>query len=128
MLVAWLSVAGVSTAGVPVTRAPAGVPVTREFPGGVVDGGDVVGVERVAEPQRVGGNAEANAENAGGACRKAFRCHNSQQHTPAHSMQEQHNGRHSADRCPFPAGQRVPGPSSPGLRGRGASSFRLLHC
>jgi hypothetical protein len=85
---------------------------------GVVDRGDVVGVEGVAEAERVGGDAEADTEDAGGAELVAARRDDHDQQEEADGVQRDHDRREDRDPAPLRRGQRPLGarPARCGVR------------
>ena len=74
----------------------------HQLAGGVVDRGDVVGVEGVPHAQRVRGQPETEAEDLGLAHLVVLRDHDADQHAPAEDVQQQDERRHADDRSPFP--------------------------
>ena len=87
----------------------------HQLAGGVVDRGDVVGVEGVPHAQRVRGQPEAEAEDLGVAHLVVLRDHDPHQHAPAEDVQQQDERRHADDRSPFPPTHSRRGADSAGL-------------
>src|ERR1700759_5133194 len=64
-------------------------PVREQLPRGVVDRGDVVGVERVPHPEQVGGQAETEPEDPRAAQLVVRRSDEERQGSPAEHVQQQ---------------------------------------
>ena len=79
-----------------------------ELAGGVVDRGDVVGVEGVPDAEHVGGQADADAEDAGAAEPVVVRGDREDQHAPADDVQQQDEAGHAGDRPPVPRREEPP--------------------
>ena len=72
-----------------------------QLAGGVVDYGDVVGVERMPHPEQVGRHPESDAEDARRSQRDVLRRHPEDQHAPAKYVERQDNTAHRGDRRPI---------------------------
>src|SRR5437868_6196612 len=72
---------------------------------GVVDGRDVVGIERVAQPQRVRGQPEPDREPTGRAQAIVMRRDQHDQDEEAQYVQADHRARHRRHRPPLAARQ-----------------------
>src|ERR1700744_2144972 len=93
------------------------LPVTHQLAGGVVDGGDVVGVECVAHTQGVGSESDADtkclaAESQTGGVDDEHQGH------PANEMQCDYHRQHGPEARPFRGCQRAAEPRPPVTRQR----------
>ncbi len=77
------------------------VPSPDQLAGGVVDHGDVVGVECVPHPEQVGRHAQSDAEDARRAQRDVLWRHPEHQYAPAEDMERQDDAAHRGDRRPI---------------------------
>src|ERR1700722_12576593 len=88
--------------------------LVHELARGVVDGRDVIGVEGVTHPERVGEDPRAHTEDLGLAD-PVVMAESQGQHGPAHDMESDDRDGHTADPNPWPRGEPVtvlhqPGP------------------
>src|ERR1017187_1955413 len=84
--------------------------VADQLAGGVIDRGDVVGVERVPHPQRVGEYAGAHAEHLA-AAEVIAPADGGGEQPPAEHVQPDHYRGHAADPAPLTGGQGGPDPA-----------------
>ena len=78
--------------------------VLQQLASGVVDRGDVVGVERVTQPEGVGERTEAGQGRVGAGV--------VEEQPPAEQVEEQDAAREAAKACPFRIRQRLAPPAS----------------
>ena len=99
------------------------VPCPDQLAGGVVDHGDVVGVERVPDSEQVGRHTQSDAEDTRRSQRDVLRRHPEHQHAPPEDVERQNDAAHRRDRRPIGPVESV-GNSGFGLRGD-THRFRL---
>ena len=85
--------------------------VRHELARRVVDRRDVVGVERVAQPERVGGQPDARRERARRPHRQVGGHDDGEQQAEADDVQPDHDGGHRAHAPPLGARERAAGPA-----------------
>ena len=95
----------------------------HQFAGRVVDRRDVVGVEGVAEPERVGGHADPDRERARRAQAVVVRRDQPDQHKEAEHVQTGDDEDHQDQRPPVSAVQRCPEPTQPEADPTGARAY-----
>lgn len=78
-----------------------------EFASGVVDRGDVVGIEGMPYPMQVGGDAKRDPERVAITEGQVLRHHCARQHRSAHDVQPRHEPEHRADDYPTLGRQRT---------------------
>src|ERR1022692_763177 len=83
--------------------------VADKLAGGVVDRGDVISVERVPHPQRVGEYAGAHPEHLVPA-EVIVAADGGREPSPAEHVQADHRAGHTADSAPLAGGERCPDP------------------
>ena len=76
------------------------LPVVHQLAGGVVDRGDVVSVERVPQPQCVGGQSNADSEDFVAEA-EVLRCDEHHQRDPADEVQARDDAEHRRQPQPF---------------------------
>ena len=116
-------------AGVPEREEEPGrqrsLALTDQLAGGVVDGGDVVGVEGVPHAERVGQRAGADAEDRRLAD-LVVAAQRRGQHGPAHEVQANHGGGHAADPRPLGRAETLADLGQAEKRISHQPAFRLL--
>ena len=80
--------------------------VVEQLAGGVIDGRDVIGVEGVTHPERVGQHTGPHPEELGLAD-VIVAAEGSGHHRPAHDIEPDHDGRHAAHARPLAGRQAV---------------------
>ena len=95
------------------SRSLVGV-VGQQLAGGVVDRGDVVGVERVPQPEGVGQHADADVEDRVVAAEVVVLRHDqAEQDAESDDVQQDDEADHAAERTPVARGQAAPEPGEP---------------
>ena len=73
----------------------------------------MIGVERVAQAERIGGDAGSDRERTGRVEPVSGRRDDEQEDPESDDVQADDDGRHPADPPPLLSGQRLPGPLPP---------------
>jgi hypothetical protein len=73
----------------------------HQLAGGVVDRGNVIGVECMPHAKGVGGEAQPDAQHLGRADLVVLRRHDSDEYAPADYVEQQDTARHTDDRAPL---------------------------